>query len=209
MPTYTDIDLNARQMVHVRATVYIVEQTAELKPGTAATTADLKQVAPDDWSVLAAITSYKVSPKTEDDPVGYTDPITHDWVENQQTLVTRRDITFNAVELTPLLDAIQKGVPNPTSAETRAQLSAGSTEGAPLFASTNPNVPVGVKIVCHNANRQLLETMYFYANIKATGEQEYNGKTTVKPVITMEIQPSPWNRKYNEAALTLQTETTE
>ncbi len=209
MPNYSAIDLNARQMVHVRAVVHIVEQSDTLKPGTSDTNADLKALQEADWSVLAAISSYKVSPQTEDDAVGYTDPVTHQWVDDPQTIVNRRTITLNAADSTPLLDAIQKGVPNPTSAAAKAQLSAGSTDGAPLFASSNPNVGVGVRITSYNAAGDLLQTMYFYANIKATGEQEYNGKTTVKPVITMEIQPSPFNRYFNEAAMTLQKETME
>ena len=202
---YSAINIYNKHLIKVNATVDIIEQTATLDPDNSATTGSLKSVDETEWKNLANINTFKVTPETEDDEIEYFDPNTHTRVKDQQTDIIRYAIEMTAVNYPVLFNAIAMGVPNPTSAETAAMLSADSEEGAPVFANNNPNVPVGMRIKFYDNKTNHMQTLYAYANIKATGEQEFNGKT-MQPTLNAEIQQSVHNRMINTALFTQQTE---
>ena len=203
---YSAIDLYATNTVKVNATVHIAALTDTIRPDNTETTGSLIALEEENWQKLARVNTFKITPETEDDEVEYFDQDTLSRVKDPQTSILRRTIEMSVVNYPVLFDAIVKGVPNPLSAEAQAQLSAESEEGAPLFRSNDPYVPVAMRITLYNATQQKLQTMYCYAKIKATGETEYNGKTQ-QPTIEAEIQPSVNNRLVNEVNYTKQTQT--
>ncbi len=204
---YSPINIFNKQILSVNARVDIVEQTANLHPDNTEESGSLKDLEESSWYNLANINTFTVTPETEDDEIEYFDANTLTRVKDPQTKITRYGIEMGVVNYPVLFDAIAAGIPNPTSAAAQEMLSAGSAVGAPIFASNDPDVPVGMRIRFYNAKKGLLKTQYFYAKIKATGETEYNGKT-IQPTINAEVQQSVHNLQFNEVALTGQTETT-
>lgn len=202
--TYSEIKPYATNKQPMTARVFMVEQSATLYPESSAESASLTAIEDDRWNLLANVNSFTITPETEDDEVQYFDPNTLSWVKDPQTSISRRNITFNVVNYPALFDAIIKGVPNPTSAEGLAGISAGSADGAQLFASNDPAVKVAMKVEIYAKSNTKLQTLWFYAKIMATEAVEFNGKTP-QPTLTAEVQQSVWNRLKNEAAFTQQT----
>lgn len=201
--SYTPLNLYEKQILRQNAIVHIVEQDDTLNPDNSDTTGSLKGLEESKWNLLANINEITITPETEDDEIEYFDDRTKTRIKDPQTTITRHTVEMEAVNCPVILDAILKGVPNPTSAETIAQLSAGSEDGAPIFATNDPYVYVGVRVKVYDSNKRHMQTWYFYARIKATEAVTLNGKT-VKPKITAETQQSEHNRLFNTDAFTKQ-----
>lgn len=204
MSTYSVLDPYATQVHSVNADVSVTEQTATLRPGVSDTSASLISLPEEKWHMLANINTVTKTPSTEDDEREYWDRATKSRIKDPHTRFVGHTLTMSVVNKPLLFDAIANAIPNPTSPETLAQLSAESEDGAPIFAANDPYVPVALRIEYYDGNGVLLYTEYLYAKIRATDAQEYNGKTQ-QPTITAEVQPSPHNRRKNTAAYTQQT----
>lgn len=206
MPTYTPIDIYKKKVTSLNATLSIIEQDETFYPENTDSAANLKEVPAENWHKLANVNTVSFRQETEEDPVEYFDADTHTRVEDKNTIVKNRFMDFNVVNHPLLFNAVYLGIPNPTSEAAAEAMSAGSTEGFQLFASTDPKIPVGLKVEIFDNKTNLLQTLYFYGQLLATGDMELNGKIS-QPSIQFEVKQSTWNRGYNTAAFTGQTET--
>lgn len=204
---YSPIDIYQKKVTPLNATLDIIEQDATYYPENTDSAADLKEVAEENWHKLANVNTVSFRQETEDDPVEYFDADTHTRVEDKNTIIKNRYMDFNVVNHPLLFNAVYLGIPNPTSAEAQDSMSAGSDTGFQLFASTDPKIPVGLRVRIYDNKTRLLQTLYFYGQLLATGDMELNGKIS-QPTIQFEVKQSTWNRGYNTAAFTGQTETT-
>lgn len=206
MPEYSAIDIYKKKVTSLNATLSIIEVDGTYYPENTDSAANLKDVAAENWHKIANVNTVSFRQETEDDPVEYFDADTHTRIEDKNTLIKNRYIDFNVVNHPLLFNAVYLGIPNPTSAEAAASMSAGATDGFQVFASTDPKIAVGMKMEIFDNKTNLLQTLYFYGKMLATGDMELNGKIS-QPAIQFEISQSIWNRGYNTAAFTGQTET--
>ena len=206
MPNYSAIDIYKKKVTPLNATLSIIEQDSTIFPENTDEAANLKNVSEEKWHKIANVNTVAIRQETEDDPVEYFDADTHTRVEDKNTIIKNRFMDFTVVNHPVLFNAVYLGIPNPTSAEAAASMSAGSTDGFQLFANTDPKIPVGMRVQIYDNKTNLQQTLYFYGKLLATGDMELNGKIS-QPQIQFEIQQSTWNRGYNTAAMTGQTET--
>ena len=187
------------------STLYVIPQDGVYYPENTDDAADLSKVEEDKWRNVAAINSVSYQQETEDDEEEYFDAVTHTRVKNKNTQITLRSYELELTRYTLVYEAMMHGVPNPLSEETLAKMSADSEEPLPIFASTDPNIPVGVKMELWDAQQNHYLTRFFYANLKADGELALDGKI-LRPKVTLEVQASPHNKQLNTVAFTGQTE---
>lgn len=206
MPTYSPIDIYKKKVTALNATLSIIEQDATFYPENTDAAANLKEVPDENWHKLANVNTVTIRQETEDDPVEYFDADTHTRVEDKNTIIKNRYMDFNVVNHPVLFNAVYLGIPNPTSEEAAAAMSAGSENGFQLFASTDPKIPVGLRVQIFDNKTNLQQTLYFYGLLLATGDMELNGKIS-QPTVQFEVKQSTWNRGYNTANFTGQTET--
>lgn len=202
---YSDINIYQKNVIPINAVLHIVEQDDTLRPDNADAAADPKAIDESKWNLVAEVNTFKVTQETEDDATEAFNADTLTRIASKNTQVKQRGIEFQVVSYPVLFDAIAMGVPNPTSAGTAALLGAGAEDGFPIFANSDPKIPVILRVKKYDNKKNLLQTMYIYCSIYAAGEQEYNGKI-LQPTLTAEIQPSVWNKAVNTAAFTKQTQ---
>ena len=206
MPTYSPIDIYKKKVTALNATLSIIEQDSTFYPENTDAAANLKEVPEEDWHKLANVNTVTIRQETEDDLVEYYDADTHTRVEDKNTFIKNRYMDFNVVNHPVLFNAVYLGIPNPTGEAAAAAMSAGSEEGFQLFASTDPKIPVGLRVQIFDNKSNLQQTLYFYGQLLATGDMELNGKIS-QPTVQFEVKQSTWNRGYNTANFTGQTET--
>lgn len=191
------------QKIKSNATLYVIPQDGTFYPENTAAEADLTKVT-DKWKNVAAIKSISYKQDTEDDESEYFDANTHIRVSEDNTVIKKRTYELELERYTLVYEALFHGVANPLADATIAQMSAESETGVPIYRSTDPNVPVGVKMELWDAAQHKYLTRYFYANLKADGEQSLDGKI-LRPKITLEVIASTWNVEKLEQAMTGQT----
>lgn len=189
--------------IKASSTLYVIPQDGTFYPENTDEGGDLSLVEAGKWKNVAAIKSLSYSQETEDDEEDHFDAATHTRVKNKNTIITARTYEAELERHTLVYEAIQHGVANPLSDETIEKM--GEGESLPVFQSSDPNIPVGVKMELWDGNQNKYLTRYFYANLKADGEMSLDGKI-LRPKVTLEVQASVHNVQLNTAAFTGQTE---
>lgn len=204
---YTKIDIFHPHKEGYNVVLDIVEQNALRDPESTAETANPKSWEESVWvGEINMVNTVKMTKDTDNDETEGFDRHTTTRIKEKNTRITATSYEFELTRTNLLVDALAHGIPNPTSDEALAGMSADSTDGAPIFATDNPYVPVCIRVkVYSSTTRKLAWTEYFYAQLLTTGEVSFDGKIH-KPVLTAELQTSKWNRKYNTADHTGQVE---
>ena len=183
--------------IAVGAQLDITPQTATLKPENTETTGDLTADSIT-WHNLADIILHQIENTREDDPLKYWDHVAKVWTTDPQTKVVGNTLTFECADYTPLFHAILHGVKNPDTTD----YSAGAK--VPVYANSDPAVPYCIRLARLNAKGELLETQYFYAKISVTDAVQMDDKT-IRPKVTLTVQPSVHNVSILTQVLTGQT----
>ena len=204
--TYTELDPWKANLTPGLNAIYILPQDDTFRPDNQAEEASLTAVSADKWKNLANINNAKYSQDTEDDAVAYFDAPTSSWIENDNTYVKKRTWELELYNYSVIFDALMHGVANPLSDESIAKMSAG--EEMEIFRSSEPNIPVAVRLEIWNRSQQKLITRYFYANLKASGDLDFDDKI-LHPTVTLEVQPSVHNKQTYTTAFTGQKEVEE
>lgn len=183
--------------------IYIMPQDDTFRPDNQDDAADLSKAPAESWKNLANINNAKYTQETEDDTISYFDAPTSSWIENDNTFVKKRSWELEIYNYSVIFDAMMHGVANPLSEETIAKMSAG--EEMEIFRSSDPNIPVGVKLEIWNRSQTKLITRYFYANLKASGDLDFDDKI-LHPTVNLEVQASVHNKQTYTTAFTGQKE---
>lgn len=203
MPTLTAIDVWKPNITPGLNALYICPQDDTFRPDNQDEGASLIDLPAEMWKNLANINNAKYSQDTEDDPIAYFDAPTSSWIEQDNTYVKKRTWELEIYNYSPIFDALMHGVANPLSEEAIAKMNAG--EEMEIFRSSEPNIPVAVRLEIWNRSKQKLITRYFYANLKASGDLDFDDKI-LHPTVTLEVQPSVHNKQTYTTAFTGQKE---
>lgn len=202
------IDVFQPQKFGINVVLDMVEQTGDIYPENTDEAANPRTWEDSVWKgKINMVNTVQITKNTDNDETMGYDRHTGNRITETNTRITGRTYEFSLTRTCVLFDAINRGIPNPTSDDALAAMSADSENGVPIYATDNPYVPMVLRIQRYSSTtRQLLSTEYLYCNVMATGEENYDGKI-LQPTITAEVQASTWNRAYNEKAFTKQTET--
>lgn len=183
--------------------IWVIPQSEEYSPSSEA--GDLTVVSDTEWQNVARcrVATYEVT--TENDEEDSFDAKTKTRVKMENAQVSARRWQLELERYTVAFDAMYQGVANPLSPETQEKLSAGAEVPVPIYASNNPYIPVGVKICMYDGEQNLLKTMYFYANARCDGNQQFDGKI-IRPTLVLEVETSTHNCMTLSAAFTGQKE---
>lgn len=203
----TNVQIYSPQKLGFNVVIDVVEQSATYDPESDADAANPKSWDESVWQgKINMVNTVKVTKDTDNDETEGFDRHTLNRLKEKNTRVTATSYEFELTRTNLLIDALYHGVPNPTSAEALASMSAESENGMPIHATDNPYVPMVMRVQKYSSTtRKLLNTEYFYCNLLTTGEVSYDGKIH-KPTMTAELVPSKWNRQYNTVDWTKQTE---
>lgn len=182
--------------------IWLVPQSDTLNPESAEETADLSTVEDAEWRNIANCKSTTYTQETEDDEEDNFDAVTKTRIRKSNTTITGRTYEFELERYSLFFEALMNGVKDPLSEATATALGAG--QKVQIFASNEPNVPVGVKLEMYDKSGNLQWTKYFYADVKADGEMTFDGKI-LRPKLTAEVTSSVWNKQENTQQFTGQT----
>ena len=203
MPTNTPLDPWKPNLTPGLNAIYILPQDATFRPDNQDEAASLINAPEEKWKNLANINNAKYSQETEDDATAYFDAPTSSWVENDNTYVKKRAWELEIYNYSVIFDALMHGVADPLSEESIAKMNAG--EEMEIFRSSDPNIPVGVRLEIWNRSQKKLITRYFYANLKASGDLDFDDKI-LHPTVNLEVQASVHNKQVYTTNFTGQTE---
>ena len=201
---YSELNAFLPRKIVGNMAIYLIPQTPVYSPDNVDETASLESVPKEDWKNIARCKTATYEVATQNDEEDSFDAPTKTRIRQENASVTARKWTFELVRYTVAFDAMYQGVKSPLSAETLELLGAGGK--VPIYASNNPYIPVGLKLVMYDGDGNELKTMFMYGNVRCDGNQTFDGKI-IRPTLTFEVEASPHNVQTPTATFTGQTET--